>query len=45
VITLFLKGFISEASDFEKGLAEASTLVNADFEKFKELYSDKLLQI
>jgi len=44
-ITLSLKSVISDAADFEKGLAEASTLVNVDFEKFKELYSDKLLQI
>jgi len=39
-ITLGLKSVVTDATEFEKGLAEASTLVKTDFEKFKKLYSN-----
>ena len=44
-ITLGLKSVVTDATEFEKGLAEASTLVKIDFEKFKKLYSNQLLEI
>ena len=44
-ITLGLKSVVTDATEFEKGLAEASTLVKTDFEKFKKLYSNQLLEI
>jgi len=44
-ITLGFKSVIEDAAEFEKGLAEASTLVKTDFEKFKKLYSNQLLEI
>ncbi|GAB6075787.1 phage tail tape measure protein [Desulfurobacterium crinifex] len=44
-ITLGLKSVVTDATEFEKGLAEASTLVKTDFEKFKKLYSSQLLEI
>jgi len=44
-ISLGLKSVVTDAADFEKGLAEASTLVKTDFEKFKKLYSNQLLEI
>jgi len=45
VISLGLKSVVTDAAEFEKGLAEASTLVKTDFEKFKKLYSNQLLEI
>ena len=44
-ITLGFKSVVEDAVEFEKGLAEASTLVKTDFEKFKKLYSNQLLEI
>jgi len=44
-ITLGFKSIVTDATEFEKGLAEASTLVKTDFEKFKKLYSNQLLEI
>ncbi len=44
-ITLGFKSVIADTADFERGLAEASTLVKIDFEKFKKLYSNQLLEI
>jgi len=44
-ITLGFKSVVADTVEFEKGLAEASTLVKTDFEKFKKLYSKELLEI
>ncbi|SMO74603.1 phage tail tape measure protein, TP901 family, core region [Balnearium lithotrophicum] len=44
-ITLGLRSVVVDAVEFEKGIAEASTLTKENFEKFKKLYSNQLLEI